>query len=151
MNKQQPPAPGTHTKPMLAFGYSLIGGITTLIIEIFALTSLTTRTYGFNTLPPPAKTPIALFFLLGTASSIMIIYGATLQNSTDQHKIRTGSILIITFTILAAPGSLYGFFIGGPCTTIGGLIGLTWKPTTTPKQQPTSTNTTQPQNLQHHH
>lgn len=58
-------------------------------------------------------------------------YGAVLMNSADISKVRTGSTLVLIVSIIAFP-TMWGFLIGSLLMFIGGLLGLTWLPPTSP-------------------
>lgn len=125
-------------KPTAAFALSLIGAIFILLggIATAAVASLVGGAllgFGFD---------FGLGFLivgvLGLVWGIIALVGAIMMNSSDKSKVRTGSILVLVFSIISWFGAFGGFFIGFLLGLIGAILGLTWNPSTpsTPQAAP---------------
>jgi hypothetical protein len=71
---------------------------------------------------------LVIFGVLGLVWGILTLVGAIMINSGDRNKVRTGSILVLIFSIISWVGALGGFFIGFLLGLIGAILGLTWKP-----------------------
>jgi hypothetical protein len=113
-------------RPTAAFVLSLLGGIFYLIggLGVAAIASLAL-------LIPFAGVAIFAVGLIGLGSGIIMIYGASMMNSEDKGKVRTGSILVLVFTLVGAIFTLGGILIGFLLALIGSILGLTWSPTVT--------------------
>lgn len=122
-------------KPTAAFVLSLIGGIFTLLggIVIAAVSSI----FFFL---PVAGAAIAAVGIFGLICGVLVILGAVWINSGEKDKVRTGSILVLIFSILAWIGAAGGFVIGFLLGLIGAILGLTWNAPATqnppPKAEP---------------
>jgi len=122
-------------KPTAAFALSLIGGIFILLggIVYVALGSAVGG-LGFGL----GGSIIAGLGVFGLICGILTILGAVWINSGEKGKVRTGSILVLIFSILSWLGGAGGFFIGFLLGLIGAILGLTWNPpTATTTQTPT--------------
>src|SRR2546428_11737954 len=57
-----------------------------------------------------------------------MVVGAVLMRSTDRSRVRTGSVLVLIFTLvgllITAGGLIVGFILG----MAGSIMGLVWKP-----------------------
>ncbi len=122
-------------KPTAAFVLSLIGGIFIIIGGVFGtIIGIIGSAFigAFSWISPEAATLsgiILVYGILGLVFGIIVVIGAVMINSGERGKVRTGSILAIIFSIL----SLFfygwgGFIIGFILSLIGGILGLTWKP-----------------------
>jgi hypothetical protein len=110
-------------KPTAAFILSLLGAIFYLIggLAVAALASLAL-------LIPIAGVAIFAVGLVGLISGVIMIVGATMINSSDKGKVRTGSILVLVFLLVGAIFTIGGLFIGFLLALIGSILGLTWSP-----------------------
>jgi hypothetical protein len=110
-------------KPTAAFVLSLLGAIFYLIggLGVAALASLAL-------LIPFAGVAIFAVGLVGLISGIIMIIGATMINSSDKGRVRTGSILVLVFLLVGAIFTIGGLFIGFLLALIGSILGLTWSP-----------------------
>lgn len=116
-------------RPTAAFVLSLIGGILILIGSLIGsilagilggAMMLVPFLEGFGAL-------IILIAVVGVVFGIIIIIGAVMINSGDPSRVRTGSILVLIFSIL----SLFtggGFIIGFILALVGSILGLVWRP-----------------------
>jgi len=69
-----------------------------------------------------------LIGVLGIVWGILVLVGAIMMNSEDKNKVKTGSILVLIFSILSWAGAAGGIFIGFLLGLIGSILGLTWNP-----------------------
>lgn len=121
-------------KPTAAFVLSLIGGIFILlgamVYLVFGLfISATSSMIPFvGVVGGAVGGVIVVYGILGLVWSILVIYGATLISSGETDKVRTGSILVLIFSIISWFGAGGGFFIGFILGLIGAILGLIWKP-----------------------
>ena len=118
-------------KPTAAFVLSLIGGILILLGGIFGAVigiiggAAMSIVPGFGWL----SGLIIALGILGLIFGIIVILGAVMINSGERGKVRTGSILVLIFSILSLfVGGTGGFIIGFILSLIGSILGLTWKP-----------------------
>jgi hypothetical protein len=123
-------------KPTAAFALSLIGGIFILLGGI-AVAALAAVAGGFLlTVLPAAGAALIGLGVFGLISGILVILGAVWINSGEKSKVRTGSILVLIFSILSFIGAFAGFFIGFLLGLIGAILGLTWNPSTPEQKAP---------------
>ncbi len=127
-------------KPTAAFVLSLIGGVFILLSGLAA--ALIFGFIGAGVAMVPGMAPlggaIALMGFLGLIFGILVIVGAVMINSGVQNKVKTGSIVVLVFSILSLFTVGGGFLIGFILGLIGSILGLTWKPeATTPPPPPT--------------
>jgi len=126
-------------KPTAAFVLSLIGGILILlggivgaIIGIIGGAAISIIP-GFGWLGGL----IVILGFLGLIFGIIVIIGAVMINSGEKDKVRTGSILVLIFSILSLfVGGTGGFVIGFILGLVGSILGLTWKPAEAPPPPP---------------
>lgn len=118
-------------KPTAAFVLSLIGGILILLGGIYGAIigiiggAAISIVPGFGWL----SGLIIALGILGLIFGIIVILGAVMINSGERGKVRTGSILVLIFSILSLfVGGTGGFIIGFILSLIGSILGLTWKP-----------------------
>ncbi|MEM1539412.1 MAG: DUF6114 domain-containing protein [Candidatus Bathyarchaeia archaeon] len=118
-------------KPTAAFVLSLAAGILILLGGIFGATvgiiggTIIGVVPGFGWL---GGLIVALGFL-GLIFGILVIVGAVMINSGERDKVKTGSIIVLIFSILSLfAGGTGGFVIGFILGLVGSILGLTWKP-----------------------
>ncbi len=127
-------------KPTAAFVLSLIGGILILLSGLAVALVFGIIGAGVSMVPgmAPLGGAIALMGALGLIFGILVIVGAVMINSGVQSKVKTGSIVVLVFSILSLFTVGGGFLIGFILGLIGSILGLTWKPAaTTPPPPPT--------------
>lgn len=118
-------------KPTAAFVLSLIGGIFILLAGLVVALFLGILGAGISMIPGLGWLGGAMVALsvLGLIFGILVIVGALMINSGVPSKVKTGSIIVLVFSILSLPtvggGMVIGFLLG----LIGGILGLVWKPT----------------------
>jgi hypothetical protein len=124
----------TQEKPTIAFVLSLIGGIFILLGGLvylargFIITVFTGWIPFVGIVGAAVGAFVAIIGILGILWGILVIYGATLIGSGETEKVRTGSILVLIFSIISWIGAAGGFFIGFILGLIGAILGLIWKP-----------------------
>jgi len=92
-------------KPIAAFVLSLIGSIIFLLLGIF------------------------LFFLFfPLIGGLLTFIGALIMYSEKTEMVRTGSILVLVFSLISSIFTLGGFIVGFVLCLIGSILGLTWEP-----------------------
>ncbi|MGC8975665.1 MAG: DUF4064 domain-containing protein [Thermoprotei archaeon] len=135
-------------RPTAAFILTLISGILVLlsVLLLFVAASLLSSTSSEfpEILPYPVGligTWITIIGVIGLVFSILILVGALMIYSGEPGKVKTGSILVLIFSILSLFTTGGGFFIGFILGLIGGILGLTWKPPA--KQETPSSSLTQ--------
>jgi len=74
---------------------------------------------------------VAAVGAIGLVSGFIMIFGSIMINSGEKSKVKTGSILVLVFTLIGAIFTFGGFAIGFILALIGSILGLTWKPSTT--------------------
>lgn len=129
-------------RPTVAFVLSLLGGIFTLILGSIAGAGFAAGFFGLGALSLRVAVGAALIFLVvGVICGIMMIIGGVLQYSEEGSRVRTGSIIVLVFTLVGIPFTLFGLVVGGILSLVGAVIGLNWKPSpaATPSAQPTIT------------
>jgi hypothetical protein len=119
-------------KPTAAFILSLLGGIFYLLVGIglAAISSV----FAFV---PMAGLAIAAIAGIGLLSGILMIVGAVMMNTSNKSRVRTGSILVLVFTLVGAIFTAGGAVIGFILALIGSILGLTWNPSTPMAPPPT--------------
>jgi len=118
-------------KPTAAFVLSLIAGVLILLGGIVGAIlgliggAMVGMVPGFGWL---GGLIVALGFL-GLIFGIIVIFGAVMINSGKRDKVKTGSIIVLIFSILSLfVGGTGGFVIGFILGLVGSILGLTWKP-----------------------
>jgi len=116
-------------KPTAAFVLSLLGAIFIIIggliyAVVFSIIGSVFDLFGFGGLGGI----ITIMGVLGIVWGILVLVGALMMNSEDKGKVRTGSILVLIFSILSWFGAAGGIFIGFLLSLIGSILGLTWHP-----------------------
>jgi len=126
-------------KPTAAFVLSLIGSILIIIGGILgAIIGLIGGAMvgvipGFEWLGGL----IVILGFLGLVFGIISLIGSVMINSGEKGKVRTGSILVLIFSILSLfVGGTGGFVIGFILCLVGSILGLTWKPAEKPPPPP---------------
>ncbi|MEM4489477.1 MAG: DUF6114 domain-containing protein [Desulfurococcaceae archaeon] len=126
-------------KPTAAFVLSLIGGVLVILSSILVIVA-----GGLvGEILPVVGGVVATVGVVGLFLGVLMIVGAIMINTGEPGKVKTGSILVLVFSILSLFISGGGFLIGFILGLIGGILGLTWKPPqklapTTTAQQPSS-------------
>lgn len=126
-------APSTKETPNVAFILSVIGGILVFIgglVEIALGAFLSSLFSNLNV------RPIVLLFqiwkilgFVGMVWGALIMVGAVmLLIKPDQHTI--WGVFVVVFSILSWFGGFAGFIIGFILALVGGILGITWKPST---------------------
>ncbi|MDD5502691.1 MAG: hypothetical protein PHH26_04410 [Candidatus Thermoplasmatota archaeon] len=117
-------------RPGAAYGLSLAGGILILIGGLV---------FGFVgsiagailALIPFVGGVLASFMfiwvIIGLVCGAMVIYGASMINTANPDKVRTGATLVLVFSLVAVLSS-GGFGLGTALGVIGGILGLACKP-----------------------
>jgi hypothetical protein len=111
-------------KPTAAFTVSLLAGIFILINGILIMAASATPAIGITKI-----NFVALFGIGELIFGLIVMFGAIMINSDDPSKVRTGGIIVLIFSIIsiiAGGGFLIGLILG----LIGGILALTWKPST---------------------
>jgi hypothetical protein len=116
-------------KPTAAFVLSLLGAIFIIIgglvyAVIFSIIGGIFDFIGFGGLGDL----ITILGVLRIVWGILVLIGAIMMNSEDKGKVRTGSILVLIFSILSWFGAAGGLVIGFLLGLIGTILGLTWNP-----------------------
>jgi len=117
-------------KPTAAFALSLVGAIFIILGGIFYM-ALFSIIGGFISIIPGLEGLggfFIVFGLMGLIWGILVLVGAVMMNSGDPGKVKTGSILVLIFSIISWFGAAGGFLIGFILGLIGAILGLTWKP-----------------------
>ena len=119
-------------RPTAAFVLSLVGGVFYILGGAF-IAFLATVVGSLASLVGAGYLGLGIVGLgtIGLVSGIVILVGAVMMNSSDKSKVRTGSILVLVFTLVGAAFTIGGFFIGFILALIGAILGLTWKPSAT--------------------
>ena len=125
-------------KPTAAFALSLIGGIFYLLIGI-GVAALAGFVGALASIAAPiAGFAVAIVGGIGLVSGILMIVGASMMNSSDVGRVRTGSILVLIFLLVGALFTFGGALIGFILALIGSILGLTWHPSAPMPPPPTS-------------
>jgi len=127
-------------KPTAAFVLSLIAAILILVNGLWVAVVFSTIG-GIAFMLPGFESLGGLFLIIAVVAiilGILTLIGAVMMNTTNKDKVRTGSILVLIFSIISLIGG-GGFFIGFILCLVGSILGLTWKPTSvTPPPPPPS-------------
>ena len=100
---------------------SLFAGIVyVLVVILFALgeTVFQERTGGG---------PGLLFLSIGLVSGVLMVVGAALMFSKDTSRLRSGSVLVLVFTLIGALFTAFGLMVGFVMGMIGSITGLVSK------------------------
>lgn len=116
-------------KATAAFVLSLIGGIIYFLIG--ALVAVVAA--FIHTIPGVGEIAIAGLAVaavggIGLVSGVLIIIGSAMMNSSVRSRVRTGSIIVLVFTLVGAPFTAAGLIVGLLLGIVGSILGLTWKP-----------------------
>ncbi len=118
-------------KPTAAFVLSLIAGILILLGGILGAIVGIIGGAMVGAIPGLGWLGglIVALGLIGLIFGILVIVGAVMINSGERDKVKTGSIIVLIFSILSLfVGGTGGFVIGFILGLIGSILGLTWKP-----------------------
>ncbi|MEM2098540.1 MAG: hypothetical protein QXU99_02170 [Candidatus Bathyarchaeia archaeon] len=116
-------------KPTAALVLSLLGSVFIIIggliyAVIFNILGGILGFFGFTGLEGMMR----ILGILGILWGVLALIGALMMNSGDKNKVRTGSILVLIFSILSWFGAAGGLIIGFLLGLIGSILGLTWNP-----------------------
>jgi hypothetical protein len=127
-------------KPTAAFALSLVGAIFIIINAVLMLigglfiagmageySEWLGMIPGAGSMVGAYITIILIIAIVGLIFGILVLVGATMINSGEKSKVRTGSIMVLIFSILSL-FTASGFYIGFILGLIGGILGLIWKP-----------------------
>lgn len=126
-------------KPTAAFILSLIGSILIIIGGLVGAAIGAVGGTAVGMIPGFSWLGglIIILGVLGFIFGIIALIGAIMINSGEKGKVRTGSILVLVFSILSLfVGGTGGFIIGFILGLIGSILGLTWKPSVTEAPPP---------------
>lgn len=114
-------------KPTAAFILSLIGGVFILVggVGYAYFGAICGGLVGM--FAPGMGALIFLYMALGLICGIVVIIGAIMINSADPSKVKTGSILVLVFSIISLISG-GGYYVGVILGIVGGILGLVWKP-----------------------
>lgn len=118
-------------KPTAAFVLSLIAGVLILLGGIFGAIISIIGGAIIGVIPGLGWLGglIVILGLLGLIFGIIVIVGAVMINSEERDKVKTGSMIVLIFSILSLfVGGTGGFVVGFILGLIGSILGLTWKP-----------------------
>lgn len=118
-------------EPTAAFVLSLIGGVTYLIIGLFvaiaaAFMGSIAGMVGLGMVVLAA----AAVGGIGLLSGIPMIVGSMMMRSPSKSLVRTGSVVLLVFTLVGALFTVGGLPIGFIPALVGSILGLTWNPST---------------------
>jgi hypothetical protein len=130
MYSQTPYQERTAEKPTAAFALGLVSGIFILLGGILFMVLPTILGVFLSFIPGLGGigAGVFIFGLVGIVWGALVLFGATMMNSSNPSKVKTGAALVLTFSILSWFGSFGGFFIGFLLGLIGGIMGLVWHP-----------------------
>jgi len=115
-------------RPTAAFVLSLIGGICYLVVGILLASASAVLGSVAGSLVPGLGGVFVVFLSVGLVSGLLMLVGALRMRSNDKSRVRTGSVLVLVFTLVGAlftaGGLIVGFFLG----VAGSIMGLVWKP-----------------------
>ena len=77
---------------------------------------------------------LACCFSIGLVSGVLMVVGAALMFSKDTSRLRTGSALVLVFTLIGALFTAFGLMVGFVMGMIGSIMGLVSKPRKKPAQ-----------------
>lgn len=135
-------------KPTIAYVLSLIAGILILIGGVMSLLFTALMTRVFRVVEPSTWTGMMgnewprmmmgwwsrfgiVTSIVGVAFGIIVIYSAIMLNSAEWPKEHTTwGTLILVFSILSFIGAWAGFGIGLILGIVGGVLAISWKPST---------------------
>jgi hypothetical protein len=116
-------------KPEAAFILSLIAGIFILISAIITavFTTLLGGIISFIPIVGSVGLLVIIVGVVGVVFGALVLVGAFMINSEDPSRVRTGSILVLVFSILSIMTG-GGFIIGLILGIVGAVLALVWKP-----------------------
>ncbi len=120
---------------MAAFIFSLIGGVITLAVGLtsvnswLGLYSEVGAGFSYSTLGlgDIASGEAIVSFILEAVCGVLIVAGAAIVYQGKSSRVRVGSVLVLTASIVTVP-MWFGMIIGGVLSSVGAALGLTWKP-----------------------
>jgi len=110
-------------RPTAAFVLSLLAGIFIIIGAIIYMV-----VGALFSWVPIAGVAVFIYGLMGLIWGIIVLVGAFMMSS-DPKKAKTGGVLVLIFSILSLFGAAGGLIIGFILGIVGGILGITWKPT----------------------
>ena len=121
-------------KPVAAFILSLIGAaliiLNALVIAFFTtLVGIALGVFGraLGVFLPGLGGLVFLAGIVGLVIGIIVLAGALMINSEDKSRVKTGSTIVLVFSIMSFfTGG--GFIIGLILCLAGSILGLTWSP-----------------------
>lgn len=125
-------------KPMAAVILSLIGAaliiLNALVIAFFTTllgVALGVSRGALGAFLPRLGGLVFLVGIVGLVIGIIVLAGAFMINSEDKSRVKTGSTLVLVFSIMSFfTGG--GFIIGLILCLAGSILGLTWSPSAPP-------------------
>lgn len=123
-------------KPTAAFVLSLIAGILIMIEGIIYAVAGAICGEIIGVFVPLAGAIFILMMALELIFGVIVIVGATLINKAEPSKVKSGSIIVLIFSILSIFTGSGGFIVGLILGVIGGILGLVWKPPQAPPPPP---------------
>lgn len=124
-------------KPTAAFVLSLLGAIFIILGGLVYMVLFSFIGSAFDFIGMGGVGDIFVIMgVLGLIWGILVLVGALMMNSGDPGKVRTGSVLVLVFSIISWFGAAGGFVIGFILGLIGAILGLTWKPERRPPPPP---------------
>ncbi|MEM2904649.1 MAG: zinc ribbon domain-containing protein [Candidatus Bathyarchaeia archaeon] len=110
------------SRPTVAFGLSLAGGIIVLIVGLFLMVLGAVATFLFLGIG-------GIIGLFGVVCGIFMIMGAIMLYTRPEQHVAWGTIVLV-FSILSWFGALAGLVIGFILGLVGGILGIIWRPQT---------------------
>jgi hypothetical protein len=99
-------------RPTAAFVLSLIAGICYLAVGIlFALAGAVLGSVT-GSLVPGLGAVFLVILSIGLVSGVLMVVGALLMRSNEKPKVRTGSLLVLVFTLVGALFTAGGLIVG---------------------------------------
>lgn len=117
----------SNEKPSAAYALSLVAGIFVILGGIAVTVVGALATFFIAGVG-------GLLGILGIVWGVLILVFASRLNS-DPSSHSTSGALIIVFSVLSWVGSFGGLFIGFLLGLIGGILAITWNPSTQPAMQ----------------
>jgi hypothetical protein len=112
--------------PTAAFILSLVGGITVLLVGIVITIAGAALTFFLQGIGGLLGLPGVLWGIL------MIVCAVMMRSRPAQHA--TWGSLVVVFSLLSWFGAFGGLVVGFLLGLIGGILGITWKPSTVSQQ-----------------
>ena len=110
----------------VAFVLSLIAGICYLVVGIlFALAGAVVGGVP-GSLVPGLGAVFLVILSIGLISGVLMVVGAVVMRSTDRSRVRTGSVLVLIFTLVGLLFTAGGLIVGSILGIAGSIMGLVW-------------------------